>query len=523
MFLHNLARGEAYRQEAPTLWDVTFRTAVAQAELEDRERPGAYHRIALLRAARASVYIETTRPELLPACVALVAHPDDERYQPLFGTTVRTPLFDVEVPVVAHHLAEPDKGSGIAMICTFGDLNDVIWWRELQLPTRPIVGWDGRILRRPAAAACPARRLRRAGRQDRVQRAAADRRAAARVGRPRRRAEADHPPGEVLREGRASRSRSSPRASGTSGTAAATTTCATPSSRAAGRSTGCPTHMRDRYENWVEGLNGDWLISRQRFFGVPFPVWYPLDADGEPDYDDPILPPRRRCRSTRRPTPPPASPRPSATSPAASSATPTSWTPGRRPPCRRRSRRGWIRDPELFARRLPDGPAAAGARHHPHLAVLHRRPLALRVRRGAVDARGDLRLHRSTPTARRCRSRRATRRRRSTSSSSTAPTRSAGGPPERGRAPTRLRRDADEDRPPAGDQDPQRGKFVLGLGGGEGGGGEVLVGEGVGWGEWEGVGWCGAVGCSRVRCRGGGGEAAGAPRAWPGVRAAQRW
>src|SRR5690349_1102616 len=144
-FLNNLARGEAYAQEAPTLWDVTFRTAVAQAELEDRERPGAYHRIGF-SSREGVVYIETTRPELIPACVALVAHPDDERYQPLFGKTVRTPLFDVEVPVVAHRLAEPDKGSGIAMICTFGDLNDVTWWRELQLPTRAVIGWDGRFV-----------------------------------------------------------------------------------------------------------------------------------------------------------------------------------------------------------------------------------------------------------------------------------------------------------------------------------------------------------------------------------------
>src|SRR5690606_30839312 len=94
----------------------------------------------------APVKIETTRPELLAACVALVAHPDDERYQPLFGKHVRTPVFDVEVPVVAHRLASPDKGSGIAMICTFGDVTDVIWWRELNLPMRSIVGRDGRIL-----------------------------------------------------------------------------------------------------------------------------------------------------------------------------------------------------------------------------------------------------------------------------------------------------------------------------------------------------------------------------------------
>src|SRR5690554_3341415 len=144
-FLRNLDRGEAYQADAPTLWDVTFRTAVAQAELEDKEQPGAYHRLAF-HGPEGDIHIETTRPELLPACVALVAHPDDERYQALFGTTVRTPLFDVEVPVVAHHLAQKDKGSGIAMICTFGDLTDVIWWRELDLPNRAIIGFDGRVV-----------------------------------------------------------------------------------------------------------------------------------------------------------------------------------------------------------------------------------------------------------------------------------------------------------------------------------------------------------------------------------------
>ncbi|MDR1798977.1 MAG: valine--tRNA ligase, partial [Bifidobacteriaceae bacterium] len=151
-FLRNLARGEAYQQLAPTLWDVTFRTAVAQAELEDRERTGAYHRVGFKRVSDGvPVYIETTRPELIPACVALVAHPDDERYQPLFGELVEVPLFGTQVPVVAHRLAAPDKGSGIAMVCTFGDVTDVVWWRELSLPTRAIIGWDGRILADPPA------------------------------------------------------------------------------------------------------------------------------------------------------------------------------------------------------------------------------------------------------------------------------------------------------------------------------------------------------------------------------------
>ena len=146
-FLRNLERGEAYQAYAPTLWDVTFRTAVAQAELEDKEQPAAYHRLAFHKAdGDDDIHIETTRPELLPACVALVAHPDDERYKHLFGTMVTTPIFGVEVPILAHHLAQQDKGSGIAMICTFGDVTDVVWWRELDLPNRTIIGADGRII-----------------------------------------------------------------------------------------------------------------------------------------------------------------------------------------------------------------------------------------------------------------------------------------------------------------------------------------------------------------------------------------
>src|SRR5450756_1292484 len=97
----------------------------------------------------AFVDIETTRPELIPACVALVAHPDDERYTSLLGTEVTTPLFGVRVPIRAHELADPAKGSGIAMICTFGDVTDVVWWRELQLPTRSIVTRAGRISETP--------------------------------------------------------------------------------------------------------------------------------------------------------------------------------------------------------------------------------------------------------------------------------------------------------------------------------------------------------------------------------------
>src|SRR5881398_536582 len=146
-FLDLLRKDLAYSVEAPTLWDVDFRTAVAQAELEDRTIPGAAYRVLFRRAdGDGAVEIETTRPELIPACVALVAHPTDQRYRPLFdGGEVGTPLFGARVPVLAHELADPEKGTGIAMVCTFGDVTDVMWWRELGLPIRSVIQPDGRL------------------------------------------------------------------------------------------------------------------------------------------------------------------------------------------------------------------------------------------------------------------------------------------------------------------------------------------------------------------------------------------
>ena len=314
-FLHNLERGEAYQAAAPGLWDVTFQTAVAQAELESREYPGFYHRLAFhivdeAAAAKAEaagapvengvdVCIETTRPELLPACVALVAHPDDERYQPLFGTTVSSPVFGVEVPVLPHPAAEKDKGAGIAMCCTFGDTTDIDWWRDLQLPLRAILRKDGRI-----ETETPEWITSQAGREMYEAMAGKTTFSAreALVARLAQTGEMRGEPVKTVRQTNFFEKGDKPleivtsrqwyiRNGGKEWTNPASGTDLRDELLERGRELDFhPDFMRVRYENWVKGLKGDWLVSRQRFFGVPFPLWYRVDADGQVNYDDIITP-----------------------------------------------------------------------------------------------------------------------------------------------------------------------------------------------------------------------------------------
>jgi valyl-tRNA synthetase len=291
-FVRLLRRGLAYRLEAPTLWDIDFRTAVAQAELEDREVPGAYHRVRFARADGGAIEIDTTRPELIPACVALVAHPDDERYKPLFGTEAITPLFHARVPVKPHPLADPEKGTGAAMICTFGDVTDVTWWRELALPVRAVILPDGRFrtvtwgtgeweTTDPARAQQAYDQL--AGLTAQKARAKVVELLTATgdlLGEPR---PITHPVKFYEKGDR-------PLEIVTSRQWFIRTIEFRDALIARGRELAWhPPYMRSRFENWVEGLNGDWCISRQRFFGVPFPVWYPLAGDGGVQYDRAIV------------------------------------------------------------------------------------------------------------------------------------------------------------------------------------------------------------------------------------------
>jgi valyl-tRNA synthetase len=293
-FLRLLKRDLAYQLEAPTLWDIDFRTAVAQAELEDREQPGAYHRIRFARAdGNGFVEIETTRPELIPACVALVAHPDDERYKPLFGQEVVTPLFGVRVPVKPHPLADPEKGSGVAMICTFGDVTDVVWWRELSLPVRAIIqpngtlrpvtwgeaGWESKDV--PAAQ----------GHYDQLAGLSAAKARARTVDLLKESSDLTAEPRPITHAVKFYEKGDRPLEIVTS----RQWFIRTMDSRGqlldrARELRWHPPYMQARLENWINGLNSDWCVSRQRFFGVPFPVWYRLREDGSVDHEARVLP-----------------------------------------------------------------------------------------------------------------------------------------------------------------------------------------------------------------------------------------
>ncbi|HJL19926.1 MAG TPA: valine--tRNA ligase [Sandaracinaceae bacterium LLY-WYZ-13_1] len=300
-FLDLFDKGHLYSNEAPTMWDVDFQTAVAQAEVEDRPKKGAFHDIRFgVKGSERSFVISTTRPELLPACVGVTAHPDDERYQDLFGQQAITPLFHAPVPIFPSELADKEKGTGILMVCTFGDQTDVTWWREQNLALRQVIGRDGRLVpvtfgegvwesEKPELANRCYAEL--AGK-----RVGGARQAIVELLRdPEGRAAGDDAPlqGEPEPTDQAVKHYEK----GDRPLEFITTRqwfVRLMDQKDALLERGAqiqwhPGFMHQRYQIWTENLGLDWCISRQRYFGVPLPVWYPTDADGVPDYERPIV------------------------------------------------------------------------------------------------------------------------------------------------------------------------------------------------------------------------------------------
>ena len=314
-FLDLYQKGLVENRLAPVFWDTQFQTAVAQADIEDRKRQGFYHNIRFRIAdSKEEFIVSTTRPELIPACVAVAAHPEDDRYKEFFYKKALTPLFSAPVPILPSPHADPEKGTGILMVCTFGDMEDVRFWNKVNssqknssgnveskfsnfiLPVRQIIDKSGFIkeihfkksakelfvseepeLANKYYAELIGLRVKQA--RSAIVKMLSDTKDL--VSKPisteqfvKFYEKGEYPleliptrqwyvkildyKNELIEQGR--------------------------------KIQWHPSSMLKRYEQWVEGLNQDWCISRQRFFGVPFPVWYSIDDKGKVNYDKVLLP-----------------------------------------------------------------------------------------------------------------------------------------------------------------------------------------------------------------------------------------
>jgi valyl-tRNA synthetase len=296
-FLDLYRKKELYQVEAPTLWDTDFQTAVAQAELEDREIPGAFHDIGFEVEGGGSFTIATTRPELLPACVGIATHPDDDRYRHWIGKTAISPLFGAKVPIFGSELVNPEKGTGILMVCTFGDQTDVQWWREQKLALRQIIGRDGRLQAVSfGSAAFPSIDSGRAN--NHYQKI---------LGKTVKQAQKSIV--EILQAEGVLKGAPKPIQHAVKFYEKGDRPVEILTTRQwfvklvdkkekiidfGSRVQWHPEFMFSRFKNWTENLSIDWCVSRQRFFGVSIPVWYRLDEKGVPDHGAPILPEKKQ-------------------------------------------------------------------------------------------------------------------------------------------------------------------------------------------------------------------------------------
>jgi valyl-tRNA synthetase len=261
-FIEFYENGKAHREEAAAIWCPKCQTAISQVELEDKQISSSFHDI-IFKVDGKDLVIATTRPELLPACVAVFFHPDDKKYKKLEGKMAKVPLFNFEVPILPDERADPEKGSGIVMCCTFGDSTDVEWQKAYKLPIKTALNKDGTMS--SLAGKYEGLKLKEA-RTKIVQ---------------------DLKENNLL-------VKSEPITHFVNTHERCGTEIEFVHSKQwflryldlkddmlkwGKELNWYPKHMKNRYDNWVKGLQWDWCISRQIYFGVPFPIWYCEECD----------------------------------------------------------------------------------------------------------------------------------------------------------------------------------------------------------------------------------------------------
>ena len=287
-FLELYHQGRVYRSNDPVLWDTHFETALAQADLESIERKGKLHEVMFPRDGAEPLVIATTRPELIPACVALYCHPEDPRYKQLIGKSASAPLFKTQVPILTDQDVSADFGTGLMMVCTFGDGEDVKRWRRDRLETRLCIRPDGRMseLAGPYAGLT--------------------------VDEARRRIVTDLQNSGLYRG--STNVDQVVSVSERSGVAVEFIMASqwfirlldlkNDLLKRSAELRWFPEWMKVRLDDWIEGLKYDWNISRQRFYGVPFPVWFCSNCGrvilAEPD-TLPVDPLEDRCPASNCP------------------------------------------------------------------------------------------------------------------------------------------------------------------------------------------------------------------------------